>query len=256
MNEKNTELSMRQAQILAAIVKEYSETGEPIASKELVEKEYFNVSGPTIRNEMQVLEKLGYITQPHTSAGRIPTDKGYRFFVNELMERVKLSAKEQERLKQEILKLQAVNVEISRRLAKITAEISGSASFALFPEDSSAVGISHLLDNPKLTQEDARAVAEFFDNIDERAPGLLKEYSGGDSPQTVIGSEVKEVSLSKGSDYSMIVSGLKLPSGKKGVLGLIGPKSMKYEKNISLMEYISKLLGGGTAVILLTLLVK
>lgn len=255
MTEKNTELSMRQAKILAAIVKEYSETGEPIASKELVEKQYFDVSGPTIRNEMQVLEKLDYIHQPHTSAGRVPTDKGYRFFVNELMERVKLSAKEQERLKHEIFKLQAVNMEISRRLAKITAEISGSASFALFPDDSSAVGISNLLDNPKLSGEDAKAVAQFFDNIDERAPELLKEFSGTDA-QSFIGSEVKEIALSQNSDYSMIVSGLKLPSGKKGVLGLIGPKSMKYEKNLSLMEYISKLLGGGTAVLLFTTLIK
>ena len=54
----------------------------------------------------------------------------------------------------------------------------------------------------------------------------------------------------------MIVSGLKLPSGKKGVIGLVGPKSMKYEKNLSLMEYISKLLGGGSAVILFFLLLK
>lgn len=239
----NTELSLRQAKILAAIVKEHCDTAQPIASKDLVDKGYFNVSGPTIRNEMQVLEKLGYITQPHTSAGRIPTDKGYRFFVNELMERVKLSAKEQERLKQEILKLQAVNVEITRRLAKITAEISGSASFAMFPEEMSAVGMSNLLDDPKLSHEDALAVAEFFDHIDEKAPEILKEYSQATTPQAVIGSEVKEVSLSKNSDYSMIVSGLQLPSGKKGVLGLIGPKSMKYDKNLSLMEYIGKLLG-------------
>ncbi len=244
MTKIGSELSIRQAKILAAIVKEYSENSEPVASKDLVDKGYFDVSGPTIRNEMQVLEKLGYIHQPHTSAGRVPTDKGYRFFVNELMERVKLSAKEQERLKMEIHKLQSVNMEITRRLAKLTAEISGGASFALFPEESSAVGISNLLDDPKLTQEDARAVAEFFDQIDERAPELLKEYSGDQVPKAVIGSEVKEVSLSKGSDYSMIVSGLKLPSGKKGVLGLIGPKSMKYEKNLSLMEYISKLIGG------------
>lgn len=247
MTTPNTnELTLRQAKILAAIVKEYCETTQPIASKDLVEKGYFDVSGPTIRNEMQVLEKLGYINQPHTSAGRVPTDKGYRFFVSELMERVKLSVKEQEKLKAEISKLQAFNVEISRRLAKLTAEISGGASFALFPEDVSTVGLSNLLENPKLSSEDAKAVADFFDNIDEKAPEILEEYGKSTKPQTVIGSEVKEVALSKNSDYSMIVSGLELPSGKKGVLGLIGPKSMKYDKNLSLMEYISNLLGGNS----------
>jgi transcriptional regulator of heat shock response len=170
---------------------------------------------------------------------------GFRYFVSELMERVKLSMKEQEHLRREIIKLQAAQVEMGRRLAKLTAEISGDASFALFPEDSSAVGISNLLANPQLSQEDAQAVAEFFDNIDEKAPELIREFSGSDSPRTVIGKDIKEIALSQGSDYSMIVSGLSLPSGKKGVLGLIGPKAMKYEKNLSVMEYISKLIGGG-----------
>lgn len=248
------EITQRQARILAAIVKENCDTGKPIASRDLVDKDYFDLSGATIRNEMQVLEKLGYIAQPHTSAGRVPTDMGFRYFVTELMERVKLSLKEQERLRREVVNLQAAHVEMSRRLAKLTAEISGGASFALFPEESSAVGISNLLANPQLTQEDAKAVAEFFDNIDERAPELLREFSNSSSPKAVIGSEVKEIALSKGSDYSMIVSGLKLPSGKKGVFGLVGPKSMKYGKNMSLMEYIAKLLGGGTAVILLTMI--
>lgn len=239
------EITQRQAKILAAIVKENCDTGVPVASKDLVDKDYFDLSGASIRNEMQVLEKLGYIKQPHTSAGRVPTDMGFRYFVSELMERVKLSMKEQEHLRREVIKLQAAQVEMGRRLAKLTAEISGDASFALFPEDSSAVGISNLLANPQLSQEDAQAVAEFFDNIDEKAPELIREFSGDGSPRTVIGSDIKEIALSQGSDYSMIVSGLSLPSGKKGVLGLIGPKAMKYEKNLSVMEYISKLIGGG-----------
>jgi transcriptional regulator of heat shock response len=79
----------------------------------------------------------------------------------------------------------------------------------------------------------------------------MSDYGGKGKPQTFIG---KEIQLSKKSDYSMIVSGLQLPSGKKGVIGLVGPKSMKYEKNLTLMEYIAKLLGGGAAVILLTMI--
>ena len=84
-------ITPRQAKILAAIVKENCEGGEPVASADIVEKYSFGISSPTIRNEMQVLEKNGFIKQPHTSAGRVPTDKGFRFFVNELMDRVKLS---------------------------------------------------------------------------------------------------------------------------------------------------------------------
>ena len=78
MTSEEANISARQAKILAAIVKENCEGGQPVASADLVEKYNFNVSSPTIRNEMQLLEKHGYITQPHTSSGRVPTDKGFR----------------------------------------------------------------------------------------------------------------------------------------------------------------------------------
>lgn len=245
-------VTIRQAKILAAIVKENCDTGEPVGSKDLVDKYEFDLSPATIRNEMQILEKEGYIHQPHTSAGRVPTDKGFRYFVNELMHRFKLSMKQQEMLRHELQKLQLAHAEMGRRLAKLLSEQTEQASFALFPDDLATVGISNLLANPALPPEDAKEIATFFDTIDEHADTLIKEYAGEDA-QAFIG---KEVVLSKTSDYSMLVSGVELPSGKKGVIGLIGPKSMKYPKNISLMEYISKFLGGGGAAILLVTLIR
>jgi transcriptional regulator of heat shock response len=244
------ELSQRQAKILAAIVKENCESCQPVASVDLVEKYHFGVSAPTIRNEMQELEKKGFINQPHTSAGRVPTDKGFRFFVNELMDKVKLTLKEQDTLKREMLKLQVVHMEMGRRIAKMVSEHSQSASFAIFPDDVSTMGLSNILDNPALPAEDAKEIAKFFDDIDQYAEKMIQDYAAEGQPQTFIG---KEISLSKKSDYSMIVSGLTLPSGKKGVIGLVGPKSMKYEKNLSLMEYIAKLLGAGSAIMIFIL---
>lgn len=246
----NIQLTQRQGKIFAAIVKEHSETGEPVASKDLVAKYHFDVSPATVRNEMQVLEEAGLITQPHTSAGRVPTDQGFRYFVNELMQRVQLSMREQDQLKKELMKLQVVNAEVSRRLARLLAEHTDQASFVILPEEISTTGISNILDNPALPTEDAKEIAKFFDSIDDYAEQMVKDYAG-DSPQALIG---KEVALSEKSDYSMIVSGLSLPSGKKGVIGLIGPKSMKYEKNLTLMEYIAKLLKGGTLIALLFLI--
>ena len=99
-----------------------------------------------------------------------------------------------------------------------------------------------------LFRSDAHEIAKFFDNIDSYAEKMMKDYGAQKEPQTFIG---KELSLSKKSDYTMIVSGLTLPSGKKGVIGLVGPKSMKYEKNLGLMKYIAKLLGNGAAVALI-----
>ena len=251
MTSEESQITARQAKILAAIVKENCETGQPVASGDLAEKYNFSISSPTIRNEMQSLEKMGYIFQPHTSAGRVPTDKGFRYFVNQLMDRVKLSVKEQDFLKRELVKLQMAHIEMSRRLAKLLSEYSNQASFAIFPEEVSTVGLSNILDNPALPAADAKEIAEFFDNIDEHAEKIMQDYGGKGKPQTFIG---KEIQLSKKSDYSMIVSGLQLPSGKKGVIGLVGPKSMKYEKNLTLMEYIAKLLGGGAAVVMLFLI--
>jgi transcriptional regulator of heat shock response len=237
----NEELSQRQAKILAAIVKLNCESGEAVASRDLVDKFEFGLSSATIRNEMAALEKKGYIRQPHTSAGRVPTDDGFRYFVNQLMDRVKLTMREQEALRNEILKLQAANIEIGRRLAKMLSAHTSQASFAVFPEEVSAVGLSNILDSHALPPEDAKEIAEFFDNLEDYADEMISDYSEKE-PQAFIGKELK---LSKRSDYSMIVSGLQLPSGKRGVIGLIGPKSMQYPKNISLIEYITKLLGGG-----------
>lgn len=249
MENKET-LTQRQARILAAIVKENCETCKAVGSKELAEKYNFGLSAPSIRNEMQALEKLDYIKQPYTSAGRVPTDKGYRYFVNQLMDKVKLTLQEQDNLRRELQKFQAAHMELGRQLAKLLSEQTQQASFAIFPEEVSTVGLSNLLGNPGLPPADAKEIAQFFDSIDEHAEEMIHEYTGK-GPEAKIGKEIK---LSKNSDYSMIVSGLKLPSGKKGVIGLIGPKSMKYEKNLSLMEYISKLLGGGAAIIVLTII--
>ena len=80
------ELSERKLTILKAIIQNYLETGEPVGSRTLSKYTDLKLSSATIRNEMADLEDLGYIFQPHTSAGRIPSDKGYRFYVNLLME--------------------------------------------------------------------------------------------------------------------------------------------------------------------------
>lgn len=246
------EITQRQARILAAIVKLNCEDGVAVASRDLVDKFEFGLSSATIRNEMAALERMGYIRQPHTSAGRVPTDEGFRYFVNQLMDRVKLTMREQDELRTEIIKLQAVNAEIGRRLAKVLTAHTSQASFAMFPEEVSSVGLSNILDNQNLPAEDAKEIAEFFDNLEDYADEMITDY-GDKEPQAFIGKELK---LSTRSDYSMIVSGLQLPSGKKGVIGLIGPKSMQYPKNITLMEYISKLIGGGAAVIALFIITK
>ena len=79
-------LDERKTKILKAIIRNYLETGEPVGSRTISKDSDLNLSSATIRNEMADLEEMGYILQPHTSAGRIPSDKGYRFYVDHLIE--------------------------------------------------------------------------------------------------------------------------------------------------------------------------
>ncbi len=88
------ELSERKEKILYAIIQNYLETGEPVGSRTISKMSDLNLSSATIRNEMSDLEELGYIVQPHTSSGRIPSDKGYRFYVDKLMQQKDQEVKE------------------------------------------------------------------------------------------------------------------------------------------------------------------
>ncbi len=82
----DTQLDNRKITILKAIIKTYLETGEPVGSRTISKYSELKLSSATIRNEMSDLEEMGYIIQPHTSAGRIPSDKGYRFYVDQIMQ--------------------------------------------------------------------------------------------------------------------------------------------------------------------------
>ncbi|MCS7060163.1 MAG: HrcA family transcriptional regulator, partial [Anaerolineae bacterium] len=89
------ELTPRQQAILKMVVQNYVATAQPVSSKSLIGRGKLNVSSATVRNEMAVLEEMGYLTHPHTSAGRVPTDQGYRYFVEHLLDDVELPSDEQ-----------------------------------------------------------------------------------------------------------------------------------------------------------------
>ena len=90
------DLTDRKKRILRAIIENYIQTAEPVGSKAIAELSGLDLSSATIRNEMSDLESMGLLEQPHTSAGRVPSPKGYRLYVNELMEQHKLSMQESE----------------------------------------------------------------------------------------------------------------------------------------------------------------
>jgi len=126
-----SQLSERKKRILAAVVDEYIASADPVGSKLIAEKAGLNVSSATIRNELAELTSLGYLEQPHTSAGRIPTAQGYRLYVNELMERQKLSLEETDAINRSLsLKVQQLDKMMSD-VGKLAADMTNYPALAL-----------------------------------------------------------------------------------------------------------------------------
>lgn len=242
MNLHISIMNSRQEKILSAIIEEYTQTAIPVGSSVLVEKFDLGVSSATIRNDMAHLEEEGLLYQPHISAGRIPTDKGYRYFVEQVMGDKELSKTEQQRLQREFLKLKAQNTRLTRTTAKLMSHLSGNLAISgvIGRDEFSDFGMKELMEQPEFREiDEVCRIAEALDYIDEKFDIIVSELKEGET-KIFIGSEnpIDEI-----SNCSMIVSPYKTKKGEKGVLALIGPKRMKYAKNKSIIEYVRKMLG-------------
>ena len=241
-------MNKRQQEILTAVIEEYTNSAIPVGSKILVEKYDFDMSPATIRSDMNKLEESGFLHQPHISAGRIPTDKGYRYFVEEIMGDTELSLADQKKLQAELLKLRAQNQRLSRTTAKLLSGMSGNLAISTMEKDFSEFGIRELLGKPEFKEVDEFCkVAEALDFIDENVDSILKGLKENET-KIFIG---KENPIKGISNCSLVVSPYKTKSGHKGVLAIIGPKRMKYAENKSLLDYVRKLLSAGAVLIVM-----
>jgi len=228
----------RQKEILNRIVADYIDLAQPVSSEFLEEKHHFGICPATIRIEMQKLTDTGFLYQPHTSAGRVPTDKGYRFFVDNLFE--KGFPKEKTLLKVEDL----IEREIGDRVRFLQSLTKNLASFSsnlalgyLFDEDLFwKEGWEDVLGEPEF--KETKVITDFADVIrhfekeieDIKINSGIKVYIGKENP------------FSKVKDFSIIISKCHFPNDEKGVLAIAGPKRMAYDKNINSLNYLTKLL--------------
>ena len=132
-------LSERKEKILAAIVEHFIATGEPVGSKTLLEKSDLNVSSATVRNEMAELASMGYIEQPHTSAGRVPSQMGYRYYVDNLMNQYDLPVQEKRLIESKIRNANGEPQQILEQAGQVLAEITNCATVSTTPYDEHAV---------------------------------------------------------------------------------------------------------------------
>ena len=133
------ELNDRKLKILQAVVAGFINSAEPVGSRTLSKREDIDVSPATIRNEMSDLEEMGYLTHPHTSAGRVPSDKAYRLYVDELMRHSELSEEEKEVIRK---KLDQGSEELDKALehaSKVLSEMTNLVSFAVTPREENKI---------------------------------------------------------------------------------------------------------------------
>ncbi|PIT88246.1 MAG: hypothetical protein COU29_03195 [Candidatus Magasanikbacteria bacterium CG10_big_fil_rev_8_21_14_0_10_36_32] len=227
-------MNKRQEQLLALVIEKYVETAEPIGSKFLVDEGDLEWGEATVRNELRALEKAGYLTHPHTSAGRIPTEKGYRYYIAHLaLDKAKLKNSNRTSLERAFNEVKDYEM-ACKNVAKLAAELSGeSIIFSFGINKVYHTGLSNLIGKPEFGGEEAINILKMFDQCEEYLNEFVDEIS--DVPRFFIGSEQpfgESVSLTaslagRDNDAMFIV---------------LSPNRTDYRRNFALLKTIREIL--------------
>jgi len=224
----------RQQKILKAIIEQFIQTALPVGSKLIYEEYDLNVSPATIRNEMAVLEREGFIKQPHTSAGRIPTSQAYRLFVDQLKYNLKLLNKAKEDIKgiRHQYYLDRAKEKLYQ-MVSILATATQNVSFATLPDKKHLfyMGISHVLRQPEF-QADPSKATQVIEVLETRFSDLLDDLNIGEEPSFYIGEEnlIPEI-----QSCSLLVQQYSY-KGFKGAMGILGATRMNYAYNMAALK--------------------
>ena len=236
-------LSDRRQRVLAALIEEYVARALPVGSRTLTERYRFGVSPATIRNELSALEDEGYISQPHTSAGRIPTDFGYRTFVDDLIESG--AVPEGEEADEAIGRLRETAAELDElidRTSKALSQFTDCLSVVTPPgyAHPSRQGIMSLMRQPEFTYtETLLPVMQVLEDDTVLLHVLDATVPSDDGPQVRIGRENETEQLSGVS----VVACRYGVGANGGIVAVIGPTRMDYTKALAAVRIASKTLG-------------
>ena len=273
----------RRLQVLRAIVQDYVSTNDPVGSKALAERHDLGVSPATIRNDMAVLEEQGYIAQPHTSAGRVPTDKGYRLFVDRLSAVKPLSAAERKAIEKFLdgaVDLHDVLGRTVRLLAQLTRQVAVvqyptlSRSAVRHLEVVQVAGSRLLLvlitDTGRVEQRvvecpvdvDAESVAELRTLLNTAFTGAKLAEAGGKVPELVesapphlralvaaVSSALVETLVEPGEDRLVVGGTANLTRTALDLPGTVRPILEALEEQVVVLKLISEVDTGGTVVV-------
>lgn len=228
-------MEKRQEELLTLVIESFIHSAEPVGSKFLAYEEKIGWSEATIRNDLRALEDAGYLTHPHTSAGRIPTELGYRFYIDSLdASKIKLSSKDAERLDktpQDTGEFEAA----LKTTAKEVAGISREAVIVAFTLDRVYyTGFSNLFEKPEfINSEMVVNTSRMFDQCEE-CLGRFSEKIARE-PKIYVGGEHPF------GNYLSIVSA-PLTGNKEGMFIILGPLRMDYKRNLAIINKISNIL--------------
>lgn len=224
-------MEARQKDLLKYIIEEHIRTASPVSSSLMAEKYFPELSSATIRNEMAELEELGYIVQPHTSAGRIPTLLGFKHYVDGLACDDCLSANDEDNLDELDLTSGRENI---KALAKKLAEMSKDAVVVGFsPFDVYYTGLANLFAQPEfIDSELVHAMSQVIDSLDNVMEQVF--LNAGVSSEVVIGDDNPF-----GGGCSAVVAKMAFGDGEV-VVAILGPMRMDYSRNLNLVDYIQK----------------
>jgi heat-inducible transcriptional repressor len=231
-------MTERQRLILAAIIEQHAEIAAPVGSVMLAK--LFGVSSATIRSEMSRLEEMGLIVQPHTSAGRVPTDAGYRFYVNSLNE----SQAEQPQLIDRSAR--AIEARVTthgdradraiRSAVDSLVDLTHNLGLATIGDELYLSGIGNLFSQPEFLQGDhAQQVARLLDNLEP----WLREAAPNEPLNVYIGSENP---IGKSSGATLIISRFRSPYSDNSYIGVLGPTRQSYAKVMRLVRHTGAML--------------
>lgn len=223
-------MTQRQQAILSAIVEQYAEVASPVGSTLLAK--LFNVSSATVRAEMAELERLGYIDQPHTSAGRVPTDKGYRFYVNTLNELNDKTLPEGRAEKALAARVQQAGApeRMIRNAVDTLVELTHNLGLATIGNQLYISGLSNLFGQPEfISSQQVQQVAQLLDNLEP----WLREAAPNEPLSVYIGHE-NPVGRSAGA--SLIISRFRSPFSDRSYIGTLGPTRQSYREVMGLVS--------------------
>lgn len=238
------ELTPRQIQILKSIVEEYTETGEPVGSDVLEKKHNIGVSPATIRNEMVILTTTGYLRQPHTSAGRIPTPKSIKLYVNQLMEEKKLSVAEEVAAKEQVGRAKDDFDKLMHETTKALAHSTHYLAIAATEDgDVWHAGYANILNMPEFYNIDVASHVLSLLEEARRLHELFFERADWQDPIEILFGE--ELGWPNFETVGIVACQFTSPKGR-GSLGVIGPARFDYPSVIPIVRYFGNLLSDTT----------